>query len=137
MSETKKAIATIGTVLKWGTTSAAVTSTVPIKSFPDLGGSPEMIEVTDLEDAMQAFVLGVQASGAMEFTANFTKARFETVNTDARKDMYYELAFGSEATFAWQGQHSVHVTGGGVNEPVEMVITIAPTTKPALKTKTT
>ncbi len=134
MPETKKAIATIGTVLKWGASSEAVTSTVPIKSFPDLGGSPEMIEVTDLEDAMQAFVLGVQASGAMEFTANFTKARFETVNTDAEKDMYYELAFGSEATFEWQGQHSVRVTGSGVNEPVEMVITIAPTTKPVLKT---
>lgn len=134
MSETKKAIATIGTVLKWGATSAAVTSTVPIKSFPDLGGSPEMIEVTDLSDEAQSFILGAQSMSAMEFTANFTKADFETVQADAGKDLYYEIKFGDEATFAWQGQHSVRVTGGGVNEAVEMVITIAPTTKPALKT---
>ena len=127
-------IATINTTFHWGETAENLSKSVRIKSFPDLGGPPEMIEITDLSDEAQSFILGVQSMSAMEFTANFTKADFETVQADAGKDLYYEIRFGDEATFAWQGQHSVHVTGGGVNEAVEMVITVAPTTKPALKT---
>ena len=128
-----KGIATINTTFHWGETASSLSKSVRIKSFPDLGGPPEMIEITDLSDEAQSFILGVQSMSAMEFTANFTKEDFETVQADAGKDLYYEIKFGDEATFAWQGQHSVHVTGGGVNEAVEMVITVAPTTKPTLK----
>lgn len=128
-----KGIATKNTTFRWGETASSLSKSVRIKSFPDLGGPPEMIEITDLSDEAQSFILGVQSMSAMEFTANFTKTDFETVQADAGKDLYYEIEFGDEATFEWQGQHSVHVTGGGVNEAVEMVITVAPTTKPTLK----
>jgi hypothetical protein len=128
-----KGIATKNTTFRWGETAGTLSKSVRIKSFPDLGGPPEMIEITDLSDEAQSFILGVQSMSAMEFTANFTKTDFEKVQADAGKDLYYEIEFGDEATFEWQGQHSVHVTGGGVNEAVEMVITVAPTTKPSLK----
>lgn len=131
------AISTYGVTLKWGTTSAAVTSSIDIKDFPDLGGSPGMIESTTLSDDMQAYVLGIQSMSGMEFTANYTKEDYETVATDANKEMYYALEFGAsgaEGKFEWQGQHAVWVTGAGVNGVVEMKIGIAPSTKPTLAT---
>jgi hypothetical protein len=94
------------------------------------------LETTTLSDEMQTFIIGIQSADAMAFTANYTKADYTAVKADAGKDLYYSLEFGDEGDegiFEWQGQHSVYVTGADVNGVVEMVITIAPSTKPELK----
>ncbi len=130
------AISTYGVTLKWGEASATLTKTVDIKSFPDVGGAPELIETTTLTDAMQTFINGIQSSGEMTFPCNYTKADYTAVAEDANKPLYYALEFGEdgdEGVFEWQGEHSVHVTGADTNAVVEMMITIAPATKPELK----
>ena len=53
-----KGYSTINTVLKFGTAQGSLTKLCKIKSYPALGGEPEQIEITDLEDTMQTFVLG-------------------------------------------------------------------------------
>ncbi len=130
------AISTYGVTLKWGVSSASLDKVIDIKNFPDLGGAPELIETTTLSDPAQTYILGIQSLDALEFTANYTKEDFEAVLADARKDLYYALEFGengSEGVFEWQGEHTVWVTGADVNGVVEMVISIAPSTKPTLK----
>lgn len=132
-----RAISTIGVTLKWGESPEAVTKKIDIKSFPDLGGAPEMLETTTLSDEAQTFIPGVQSMDALEFTANYTKADYEAVLADEGKELYYILEFGengSEGVFEWRGQHTVWVTGAEVNSVVEMVISIAPSTKPKLRT---
>lgn len=128
------AISTQGVTLKWGATAAALTKTVDIKDFPDLGGAPEMLETTTLSDEMQTYIMGIQGSDMMEFTCNYTKADFQAVEADANTDLYYALEFGTEGTFEWQGQHTAWVVGAGVNAVTEFKIGIAPSTKPTLKT---
>ena len=128
------AISTQGVELKWGESAASLTKSIDIKDFPDLGGAPEMLETTTLSDEIQTYIMGIQGSDMMEFTANYTKNDFETVDGDAGKDMYYSLSFGTEGTFEWQGQHSVWVVGAGVNAVTEMKIGVAPSTKPTLAT---
>lgn len=130
------AISTQGVTLKWGTSSESLDKKIDIKNFPDLGGAPEMLETTTLSDDTQTYILGIQSLDALEFTANYTKEDYEAVLADAGKDLYYALEFGqngSEGVFEWQGQHAVWVTGGEVNGVVEMIISIAPSTKPTLK----
>lgn len=130
-------ISTQGVTLKWGTDAATVAKKVEIKDFPDLGGAPELLETTTLADAMQTFINGILSGGAMEFTANYTKADYTAVKADAGTALHYALEFGtagSEGTFEWQGEHEVWITGAGVNDVVEMKISIAPSTKPTLKT---
>ena len=51
-----KAISTIGTILKFGTSQASLSQLCKIKTFPQLGGEREQIEITDMEDEMQTFV---------------------------------------------------------------------------------
>ena len=128
------AISTQGVTLKWGTSAAALTKTVDIKDFPDLGGAPEMLETTTLSDQMQTYIMGIQSADMMEFTCNYTKATFQAVLADANKNLYYALDFGTEGTFEWQGQHSAWVVGAGVNAVTEFKIGIAPSTKPTLTT---
>ena len=131
------AISTYGVTLKWGDSPESLTKAIDIKDFPDLGGAPELLETTTLSDAAQTYINGIQSMAAMEFTANYTKADYEAVLADAGEELYYALEFGnagSEGIFEWQGEHDVWVTGAGVNAVTEMKISIAPSTKPTLKT---
>ena len=81
----------------------------------------------------------VQSQDTMEFTANYNLADFTSLyNSSYEKNptddgnTYYNLKFGdengSQGNFTWKGWHSVHVTGAGVNEVREMVITCIPKT---------
>ena len=113
---------------------------IDIKEFPDLGGAPEMLETTTLSDKMQTYIPGIQSSDALEFTANYTKKDYETLAALAETEADYAVWFGgtesggvvtpdgSNGKFAFKGYLSVNVNGGGVNEVVEMTITIAPST---------
>jgi len=132
------AISTYGVTLKWGDNPNELTKAVDIKDFPDLGGAPELLETTTLSDPAQTYINGIQSMSAMEFTANYTKADYEAVLADAHTELYYALEFGtagSEGIFEWQGEHAVWVVGAGVNAVTEMKISIAPSTKPTLKSE--
>lgn len=125
------AINTCNIVLKAGSSEEALSKLVDIKSFPDLGGAPELLETTTLSDCAQTFINGVQSVEALEFTANYEKEDFTAVKAKEGTELFYTLEFGENGEhgkFSWKGEHSVWVTGGGVNEVVEMTIQVAPST---------
>ncbi len=113
---------------------------IDIKDFPDLGGAPEMLETTTLSDAMQTFIEGIQSNDALEFTANYTKTDFETLAALKGQEKEFAVWFGgteangvatptgSDGKFNFKGYLSAHPVGGGVNEVVDMAVTIAPST---------
>ena len=113
---------------------------INIKDFPDLGGSPEMLETTTLSDKMQTYIPGIQSLDALEFTANYTKEDFTKLK--ALEGVEHEFAVwfggteeanvltptGTDGKFQFKGQLSAFPVGGGVNEVVGMTVTIAPST---------
>ncbi len=129
------AISTYGITLKWGATMAEATKKANIKDFPDLGGPPEMIDVTTLSDKAQSFISGIQSLGALEFTLNFSKTEYLAIAGDAGKN-FYILEFGnggSEGAFYWKGRHIIYVLGTGVNASVDARLVIVPSTPPKLR----
>ena len=124
------AISTMGcTLLKENDGGTSYTQLVAIKSFPDLGGAPEMLETTTLSDTMQTYINGIQSADALEFEANYTKTAY--LNLLALKDTETNFVVhigpsGTEGIFKFSGYLSVRVNGGGVNEVVGMTISIAP-----------
>ena len=137
------AISTYPITLKYDSSANATPSwddVCDIKDFPDLGGAPEMLETTTLSDGAQTYIPGIQSLEALEFTANYTKTDYTTLAALAGTDTDYAVWFGatetagvitpdgSDGKFAFKGQLSVFVAGGGVNEVVDMTITIAPST---------
>lgn len=113
---------------------------IDIKEFPDLGGTPEMLETTTLSDKMQTYIPGIQSIDALEFTSNYTLGEYKKLKALEGKDKEYAVWFGgteagdtvtptgSDGKFKFNGQLSVFPVGGGVNEVVDMTITIAPST---------
>lgn len=137
------AISTYKVFLMKGVTAESTTTwskLIDIKDFPDLGGSPELLETTTLSDKMQTYIPGIQSLDALEFTANYTKADFTTLKAMEGTEKDFAVWFGgtesggvltpdgSDGKFEFKGQLSVFPVGGGVNEVVDMTITIAPST---------
>ncbi len=136
------AISTYKIFLMKGTGSGTLTyaKLVDIKDFPDLGGAPEMLETTTLSDGSQTYIPGIQSIDALEFTANYTKADFDTLKALEGTECHFAVWFGgtvsggvatptgSDGKFEFDGSLSVFPVGGGVNEVVDMTITIAPST---------
>lgn len=122
-------------------TSSTYTKLIDIKSFPNLGGSPELLETTTLSDAVQTFINGIQSLESMEFEANYNATDYQTLKALAGTQTDYAVWFGgtgsgstltptgSDGKFEFKGDLSVFANGGGVNEVVNMTITIAPSTE--------
>lgn len=113
---------------------------IDIKEFPDLGGSPEMLETTTLSDRMQTYIPGIQSLDALEFSTNYTLTEYKKLKALEGKEEDYAVWFGgteagdtvtptgSDGKFKFKGQLSAFPVGGGVNEVVDMTVTIAPST---------
>lgn len=133
MAETTvKAVSTIGTILETSADGTSWTKLCKIKSYPALGGAPEQLETTDLEDEVKTFVPGIQAMDAMEFKANYTLESYNSVKTKANTTLKYRLKMGEngkDGVATWEGQHSVYVNEGEVNGIREMTISVSPSTK--------
>lgn len=116
------------------------TKVIDIKDFPDLGGTPEMLETTTLSDGMQTYIPGIQSLDALEFTSNYTLADYKKLKGMKGTEKHFAVWFGgtesgdtvtptgTDGKFKFKGQLSVYPVGGGVNEVVDMKITIAPST---------
>lgn len=109
---------------------------VDIKDYPDLGSAPDPLETTTLSDQMRTYINGIQGNESMTFTCNYVKTDYTTLAALEGKTEHYAVWFGatgnsptgSEGKFTFDGQLSVYVSGKGVNEVREMVVTIAPST---------
>lgn len=122
---------------------------IDIKDFPDLGGAPETLETTTLSDNMTTSIPGIQSLEALEFTCNYEYSDYQTLKTretedrekESKDDTEYAVWFGGsvdpdgnltetgdKGKFSFKGKLAVHTTGGGVNEVVNMIVTIAPST---------
>ena len=117
---------------------------IDIKSFPDLGGTPELLETTTLSDPMTTNIMGIQSLDALEFECNYTLADYTTLKEMEGQEKEFAVWLGgteaggvatptgSDGKFEFNGQLAVYVNGGGVNEVVNMTVSIAASTPIAL-----
>lgn len=112
---------------------------VDIKTFPDIGGNSDGLETTTLSDASQTYISGIiqiDASG-LQFTCNYDKTDYTTLNGLKDQENYYGLYFGVNSSsqpdgslgkWTFKGYLDVGLVGKGVNEVREMNVNIRPTT---------
>lgn len=120
--------------------ASAYEKLIDIKSFPDLGGAPELLETTTLSDGMTTNIMGIQSLDALEFECNYTLEDYTKLKAMEGTESDFAVWLGgtvsggtvtptgSDGKFEFKGQLSVYVNGGGVNEVVNMTVSIAAST---------
>lgn len=123
------AILTHQTYLHSGATNSALTKLIDIKDFPALIEPAEAVETTTLSDMSQTYIKGIKSSsGQLQFTANYTEDAWDTVAARLATDKFFKLLLSDGSAFEWGGQFDMSLSEGGTNSPVEMIITVYPST---------
>lgn len=127
------AISTYPVSLKYDSSATATpnwTDVCDIKDFPDLGGSPDLLETTTLSDSAKTYIAGIKDQQAIEFTANYDEDTMDDIAalTGTKKFQLWFGTAGASGKFAFSGTISTYIVGAGVNEVVDMKIVIVPST---------
>lgn len=107
---------------------------VRAKSIPSPVSAPNTVESTTLEDDTQTFEMGIKTADTREITGNLEKKYLQEINKTAGKKLcifhlYGTDGVGETAKYAYVGQATATPNDvGGVDEILEMTVTVIPNT---------
>lgn len=115
------------------------TKLIDIKDFPEPLSPREMLDSTVVSSDERTFIPGIREKSKIQFTCNYIKGTAYGVTgfkdlkdiEDAHTPATYSIRFGEngeDGIFTFNAYLSVSLKSGGVNEVVEMIITLFPTT---------
>lgn len=112
-----------------GTTS--YTDVPNLQEVPDLGGTPDQVDVTVLTDSVYHNINGIKNLGELAFTFLYDNSS-ETSNYRILKGLEdddtvvnWQVTFPDGTKFTFSGYVSVTVNGAGVNSALQFTATIA------------
>ena len=134
------AMNTYMTFLMQSSNGSSYTDIVPIKDYPDFLNSVNTIDVTNLQNEMHTYIMGLlDTGGDMAFTANYTATDYQTVKAlDDGTEHYLAIWFGgtksgstvtptgTDGKWSFKGMVKVGIVGKGVDEAREMTIHVVP-----------
>ena len=105
-------------------------------TVPEMGGTPELIDVTNLEDSIKRNILGIQDTGTLDF--EFYATEGETDTTEQVRDTWnilrgyqtadtllmWKLEYPDGEGFTWKGKCSVRRQSVGVNQAIRFTLTV-------------
>ena len=105
-----------------------------IRSTPQLGGSPETVDVTHLQSERMQNITGLQSTDNLEFTVVYQQNNFQTVALLERSGEIYNwrVNFPDGLYGEFSGQVSLNMAGAEVNSALEFLIIIVVSEGPFL-----
>lgn len=105
-------------------------------SIPEMGGTPEMIDVTNLEDSIKRSIPGIGDTGTLDFEFYATEGETDTT-TQVRdtwnilrsydtsgSDYLWKLEYPDGEGFTWTGKCHVRRQAVSVNSAIKFTLTV-------------
>ena len=105
-----------------------------LTDIPDMGATPEKLDVTTLTDEVRKYISGVKDFGDLEFTFIYESGadgNYAILNGIAEGDENKQgvtkcsVTFPDGASFAFEGEISLRIVGVGVNAVITFVMSVA------------
>lgn len=113
-------------------TSPITYTAIPdLQSIPDIGASPEKVEVTTLADSAKRYIAGIKDYGDLDFeflydnSAATSSYRVVRGLEDAGSVVNWQVSFADGTKFAFSGTVTTTITGVGVNDALTFKASIA------------
>ena len=107
--------------------SVAGTEVSGLTDIPDMGATPEKLDVTTLADASRQYIDGIKDYGDLEFTfvyeedGNFAQLK----GNEGKPNTAFVVTFPDGVTFSFQGTLSLRMIGVGVNAVITFAMSVA------------
>lgn len=112
-----------------GTTPPTSFTNIPgLKELPDLGAEPEMVDNTALSDSIIHNEQGIGDPGSMEFVFRYDNKNADSGYRIAKgltTEQYFQVKLADNTTFTFKAIPATRVSGMGVNNPAEFVLSLA------------
>lgn len=136
-----QAINTFQATLMQGTGSGTLTweQLIEIKDFPDLIGTVEALEKTTTSDAQRTYIEGIVGNDQKSFTCNYNPTDYAKIQALEGQELNLAVWFGyaksgstytpdgSMGKFEGKGYVRAGIPGKGINEVVDMTVTLTMT----------
>lgn len=128
MADAHAGLASIGVKMYKGS-STTKTKLPNLQSTPELGGTPEKIDVTTLEDSIKQYINGVKDYGDLEFTFLYdgdkSDSSFKTLKAAEGNPDTYTLELPDGTSFSWTADVSVRMSSIEVNGALTFIASFA------------
>ena len=105
----------------------AVKAVSGLTDIPDMGATPEKLDVTTLADASRQYIEGIKDYGDLEFTFIYesgAEGNYAKLNA-LEGDQECVVTFPDGSTFSFSGEISLRIVGVGVNAVITFVMAVA------------
>lgn len=121
---------TYNTKLEYGSSTTTMTA-VRVKTTPQIEGSTEALDATDLQNSGKVYLQGIKDTPTgFDFTANANSA-VKTAIDALTAEQNIKITYGDGAAYTFKGYLSCYFNDSSVNAVQEMTIHVIPTTEPA------
>ena len=119
---------TVGAKLSVSDTSGGTYTEIPgLQEIPELGGDPEQIDVTTLEDTVKRSIPGVQDLGDLAFTFLYDKTNFLALKAglDTTTTYHWKVEFNDGLQVTFEAIPNIKLSGGGSNAALTFTINMS------------
>lgn len=113
-----------GIKLSYGTSASNYTELTDLQEIPELGGTPNKIDVTTLDNDAKAYIKGLVDYGDLSFKFLYATEQFKTL--DALTGVtYWKVTLPDSTTATFTGESSVKLDSVGVDAALTYTLDIA------------
>ena len=129
-----------GTKLQYAESAAGTFKTLyGLKTTPDMGGDPEKVDVTNLNDSVRRYIKGVKDLGDLDFGFYYNSAdenpnvsesdvaaSYSTLRAldKAGTKVYFKLIYPDGTGYSWNGTVSVKRVAAEVNQAISFMLRV-------------
>lgn len=108
-------------------TAGAYTEIPGLQEIPELGGDPEQIDVTTLEDTVKRSIPGVQDLGDLAFTFLYDKTNYLALKNGLSTTTTYawKVTFNDGLEVKFNAIPNIKLSGGGSNAALTFTINMS------------
>ena len=110
-------------------TPSSYTNIPDLKEIPDIGAEPELVDNTALGDSITHNEQGIGDAGEMEFVFRYdnssTTASYRVAKALDGETKSFKVSLYDGTTYEFNAQAAIRLSGGGVNDPIEFVMSLA------------
>ncbi|GHV97896.1 hypothetical protein lacNasYZ03_11720 [Lactobacillus nasalidis] len=123
---TMEGLSSQGTKLEYSEDGTKYNEIPGVKTIPEMGGSPQTIDVTDLASTRQKSIEGLQQSQSLAFQCVYQGDNFKTLAalSGNKKQYKWRVTFGDGTTATFTGSFVIKTDSFGTNAALSFTITI-------------